>query len=73
MSAQATRRFYSQLVAMNAGIVPPSDRPAGGPVTNAGIVGDVTVNVDSGGENTAREVIRAINREIRRGTGRLYN
>lgn len=73
MSARATRRFYSQLVAMNAGFAPSAYRAAGGPVTNAGIVGDVTVNVGSGGENTAREVIRAINREIRRGTGKLYS
>ena len=71
MSARATRRFYSQLVAMNAGYQP-AHRASGGPVTNAGIVGDVTVNEESGGEDMGHKVVRAINREIRRGTSKLY-
>ena len=72
MNAGASRRFYSQLMSMNTGHQP-AYRALGGPVTNAGIVGDVTVNVGSGSKNTGREVIHAINREIRRGTGRLYS
>ncbi len=71
VNAASTRKWYSQLVAINSGLQP-SYRAGGGPTTNAGIVGDVTVNVTSpGGRETAREVIQAINREIRRGTSRL--
>jgi len=70
MSAQATGRFYSQLVAMNSGRAP--GHAAGGNVTNAGIVGDVSINVSGGGnKQTAREITTALNREIRRGASRL--
>jgi hypothetical protein len=70
MSSSATQRWYSQLVAMNAGSAP-SYRSEGGPVTNAGIVGDVTVNVHGGTKQTGRDVAAALNREIRRGSVRL--
>lgn len=72
MNSRATRRFYSQLVAMNAGLSP-AYRASGGSVMNAGITGDVTINVSGGqtGQDTARTIVRALNREIRRGTSAL--
>jgi len=66
MSAQATRRFYSQLVAMNAGTVP-NFRSRGGPATNV-TVGDIYINEAAEPRQTAREVISRIKRELRRGT-----
>ncbi len=45
VNSRATQRWYSQLVAMNAGLSP-SRFAGGGQVTNAGIMGDVTVNVN---------------------------
>jgi TP901 family phage tail tape measure protein len=72
VNARSTRRFYSQLQALNAGIQPVY-RQEGGPVTN---FGDINVNVpDSrrGGNtsNMGREIAVAIRRELRRGTSRL--
>ncbi|BBO34564.1 phage tail tape measure protein [Lacipirellula parvula] len=69
MNAKSSRKFYSQLVAMNAGQTP-TYRESGGSVTNYNI-GDVNVNGVSDGVTNAREMIRAINRESRRGTERL--
>jgi hypothetical protein len=66
MSAQATRRFYSQLVAMNAGIAP-SFRSRGGLSTSV-TVGDIYINEAAEPRQTAREVISRIKRELRRGT-----
>jgi len=65
VNAASTRKWYSQLVAINAGIAP-TYRESGGQVTN---VGDITVNLNSGGNvaQTAREIGQALNREIRRG------
>jgi len=66
MSAQATRRFYSQLVAMNAGMAP-NFRSRGGPSTSV-TVGDIYINEATEPRQTAREVISRIKRELRRGT-----
>jgi len=65
MSAQATRRWYSQLVAMNAGIAP-SFRSQGGQVANV-TVGDIHINEAVEPRQTAREVIKSLKRELRRG------
>lgn len=69
VNAQSARKFYPQLVALNSG-VQPRYFADGGPVTN---VGDVNVTVQGGESNqaTAREIGRAIRREIKRGSLRL--
>jgi TP901 family phage tail tape measure protein len=73
MNVASSRRWFSQLQAMNAGMNPVY-RNQGGPVTNAGIVGDVSINVSGGGsKQTGRAVADALNREIRKGSIRLRN
>lgn len=69
MNAAATRRFASQLVAMNAG-VRPVFRSEGGSVTN---IGDINVTVQGGGtgRQTARSIAAELRRELRRGTATL--
>jgi hypothetical protein len=69
MSAAATKRFASQLVAMNAG-VRPVFRSEGGGVTN---IGDINVTVQGGGtgRQTARTIAAELRRELRRGTATL--
>jgi hypothetical protein len=69
MSAAATRRFASQLTAMNAG-VRPSYHSQGGSVTN---IGDINVSVHGGesGRQTGRAIAGEIRRELRRGTSIL--
>jgi len=69
MSASATRKFASQLVAMNAG-VRPTFRSEGGSVTN---IGDINVTVRGGdtGRHTARDIAAELRRELRRGTATL--
>lgn len=66
MNTEATRRFASQLVAMNAGIQP-TFRGEGGSVTN---VGDISVSVQGGatGRQTARSIAAELRRELRRRT-----
>jgi TP901 family phage tail tape measure protein len=66
MNSRSTRRFFSQLVAMNAGITP-TYRSQGGNVT----VGDIHVNGAAQPRETAREVIKSLKRELRRGTSSL--
>ena len=66
MNDKSSRRFYSELNAMNQG-VKPIHRSEGGSVTT---VGDVHVTVQ-GGDNsrqTVREIGHALQRELRRGT-----
>lgn len=69
VNRDSSRKFFSQLNAMNQGIKPVYRRE-GGAVTN---VGDVNVTVNGG--DTSRQTVRAIaaelNRELRRGTIRL--
>lgn len=69
VNANSTRRFYSQLVAMNAG-VKPVYRQDGGAVTNIGDI-NVSVNGSTATRQTAREIATALRREVRRGTSRL--
>lgn len=66
MNSKSTRRFYSQLVAMNRGQTP-IYREAGGPVTNVS-VGDVHVQGGKNPAQTGRQIVGAIKRELRRGT-----
>ena len=68
-SARNSRRFASELQAINAG-KEPIFRDKGGSVTN---VGDVNVSVTSGetASQTARQIATSLRRELRRGTSRL--
>jgi len=66
MNSKSTRRFYSQLVAMNSG-QKPIYRQEGGPVTNVS-VGDVHVQGGKNPAQTGRQIVGAIKRELRRGT-----
>lgn len=69
-NAKSTRRFFTQLQAMNAG-QQPVYREAGGATYNTN-VGDINVYDKSGRPSqTARETMRLIQREQRRGSGRL--
>ncbi len=67
--AKNSRRFFSQLQSIGAG-VQPVYRESGGAVTN---IGDVSINIreSSSPKQTAREVMSAIRRESRRGSARL--
>jgi hypothetical protein len=69
VNAQATRKFFSQLVAINAGRQP-TFRSEGGSVTNVSI-GDIVVNSQGGSSIVGRDIARALNRELRRGNIRL--
>jgi len=65
-TVDATRRFFPQIQAMNAGVAPVF-RQDGGITTT---VGDVHINVteSTGPRETAREVVKQFNRELRRHT-----
>ena len=65
MSARATQQFYSQLVAMNAGVTPSYRAQGGGTRVT---VGDIHVNGAAEPSQTAREVMKSLKRELRRGT-----
>lgn len=67
-NAKASRRWASQLIAMNAGREPVF-RESGGSTTN---IGDVSINVNESAspKATAREVMSAIRRETRRGSSK---
>jgi len=69
INPDSTRKFFSQIQAINAG-KPPIFRSQGGGVTN---VGDLTFNIHGSGsaEQTGRVVMRKVRRELRRGTSRL--
>jgi hypothetical protein len=69
MNARSSRRFASELQAMNAGREP-IFRDKGGSVTN---VGDINVSVTQGetANATARQIASSLRRELRRGTSRL--
>jgi len=70
VNAAATKRFYSQLVAINSG-VKPVFREQGGPVTNVGDV-NITVTEATSAKATARETMSAFRREMRRNTSRSF-
>lgn len=63
----ATRQFFPQIQAMNAGVIP-QFRQDGGAVNNN--IGDININVNEAatGRDTAREVMAQIKREFRRNT-----
>jgi hypothetical protein len=69
MNSRSSRRFATELQAMNAGREP-IFRDKGGSVTN---VGDINVSVTQGetANNTARQIATSLRRELRRGTSRL--
>jgi hypothetical protein len=69
MNAKSSRKFYSQLKAMNAG-QRSAYRDQGGSVTT---IGDTTINVSGAGEPalTGEEIVRRINRTQRQGTRRI--
>lgn len=70
INATSSRKFFSQLQAINAGIQPSSNAPQSGATFN---IGDINVNEASDAKATAREVINQIRREQRRGTGYRLN
>lgn len=71
VNASSSRRFYSELVSMNAGR-PPIYRQEGGPVTNNSFTGDINLNVSApNGVVNGREAANQIRRELRRNTAKL--
>lgn len=69
INAASSRRFFSQLTAMNAG-VNPTFRASGGSVTNINI-GDVNVNGGRDANGTATAVVNEIRRLRRRGVSNV--
>jgi hypothetical protein len=69
VNARSTRRFFSQLQAINAG-VQPAFRSEGG-VTNNISTGDIVVNGGSNPRQTGRQIAKEIRREFRRNTSSL--
>ena len=69
MNSAASRKFASQLVAMNAGKTSASQNA--GNTTNVGDI-SVTVNSNGSGKEIARDVMGSIKRELRKGTFSLY-
>jgi hypothetical protein len=68
VNAASTQRFFSQLQAINAGRAPVFRQDGG--VTNT-TIGDIHVHESSRPHGTAREVMTAIRRQLRRGSGTL--
>lgn len=69
ISARNSKRFFSELNAMNQGSQPVY-REQGGSVTNVGDV-NVTVNGGDSSQQTVREIGHALRREIQRGNIKL--
>jgi hypothetical protein len=69
MNTKATKMWYSHLVAMNAGLTPVYNKQ-GGKIANV-TVGDININGSGQPRETAREVIKSLKRELRRGTSVL--
>lgn len=71
VNAKSTRKFYSQLQSMNAG-VQPKFLQDGGPVTNISI-GDVNVSASDtrSGDVTGRQIATSLKRELRRKTSAI--
>lgn len=65
----STRKFFSELTAINAGRTPVY-REQGGPVTNNNFGGDIVLNLPAGTQNP-REIMTGLRREIRRKTSRF--
>lgn len=66
MNAKSTKRFYSQLVAMNSG----QGYNQGGPVTTNNF-GGININSSGNAQQDVIQLAKAIKREIRRGTVKL--
>lgn len=69
INSKNSRRFFSELNAMNQGSTPVY-REQGGPVTNVGDI-NVTVNGGDSSRQTIREIGHALRREIQRGNIKL--
>jgi len=69
VNAASSRKFFSQLVAINNN-KQPVYRASGGPVTNVGDV-NISVNGASAPKETARAVAAELTRELRRNTSRI--
>lgn len=69
INSKNSKRFFSELNAMNQGSAPVY-REQGGPVTNVGDV-NVTVNGGESSQQTVREIGHALRREIQRGNIKL--
>jgi len=69
VNANSSRKFFSQLMAINSGIKPVY-RESGGPVTT---IGDVSITVEGAPtpKQTARETMSAFRREMRKRTSSL--
>lgn len=72
VNATSSRRFFSELVAINSGQAP-IFRQEGGPVTNNSFTGDININMPAGTPIDGRAVAKQIRRELRRNTSRLEN
>ncbi len=72
VNASSSRRFFSELVAINSGKAPVF-RQEGGPVENNTFTGDINVNMPEGASADGRAVAKQIRRELRRNTSRLRN
>lgn len=71
VNAASTRKFYSQLVAMNAG-VQPAFMSDGGAVHHNTFTGDVNLNLPAGSNSIdGRAATAAVRRELRRKTSKL--
>lgn len=68
VNAASTRKFFSQLVAINSG-QKPIFRADGGPVSNT--FGDINITVDSSTPVNARQLANELRRELRKKTTRL--
>jgi hypothetical protein len=66
VNAKSTKRFFSQLQAINSGVQPRFFQD-GGAVTNVGDI-NVTVSDSRGGDATGRDIARSLKRELRRNT-----
>jgi len=73
VNADSTRKFFSQLVAINSGRSPVY-RQSGGPVTNV-TIGDIKITEAQSPSKTARDTVNEIRRELRRQSSSLkgYN
>ena len=70
INSKQSKRFFSELNAMNQGSQPVF-REQGGPVTNVGDV-NVTVNGGDSSQQTVREIGRALRRQVQRGNIKLH-
>lgn len=68
VNAKSTRRFYAQLEAINSGRQP-IYRADGGSTTVQ--FGDVNITESKNGQDTARQIMDTIRRQLRRNTGRI--